>query len=156
MPTTFSHDDRLPYTVTSSVRFNETSVRLLRCTAKGHIASGAEMFDAPVIEVPLAALADVEIATTRIITPDRETTNAITATAGVTSVCIDDFMLIVSETAASLKADERDYEPLHARAVKDAPSSAFATAQRLYEMIHRQMPRVQAALANPEHPTQIA
>jgi hypothetical protein len=142
---TFTHDDRLPYVITSSIAFGTDRMRVLRCTSKGSIASGAEEYDAPILDVPLSQFADSAFDQVAIITPDPETADAITTAAGRDAISLDDFGARVRATAEAMKADERPAQSLRARAAVDATSSAYSTAQRVYDLLQRQMPRVQTA-----------
>ena len=144
---TFTHDDRLPYVVTSSIAFGAEKMRVLRCTAKGSIASGADEYDAPILDVPLTQFADSVFDEVLIITPDLETADTITTVTGRDAISLDDFGARVRATAEAMKADQRPAEPLCARAAVDASSSAYSTAQRVYELLQRQMPRVRAKFA---------
>lgn len=146
---TFTHDDRLPYVVTSSIAFGTEKMRVLRCTSKGSIASGAEEYDAPILDIELGQFADSAFDEVVIITPDPETAEAITTTTGRDAISLEDFGARVRETAEAMKAAERPAEPLRARAAVDAPSSAYSTAQRVYELLQRQMPRVRAEIRLP-------
>ena len=146
--TAFTPDERLPYIVTSSVEFGAEHIRVLRCTAKGHIASGAETFNAPVFDLPIDGFGDASITVTHIITPDENTAAALIAAGSASALSLDNFTTLVRETRMKLNASEREIDPLVPRTVNDAASSAYATGQRLYSLLHRQMPRVQAALAH--------
>ena len=143
----FKTDSRLPYTITSSVRFGVERIRILRCTAKGAIASGAEEYDAPVLNIVLTDFRDDAISASRIITPDDETTQAIFAEHSLRVTDIDEFEALTSELSKSMKAGQREIAELQIRAATDAASSAFSTAQRVFWLLSRQMPRVQLALA---------
>ena len=143
----FKTDSRLPYTITSSVRFGVERIRILRCTTKGGIASGADEYDAPVLNIAITDFRDDAISATRIITPDDETTQAIFAQHNLRVTDIDEFEALTNELSISMKAGEREIEALQIRAVTDAASSAFSTAQRVFWLLSRQMPRVQLALA---------
>ena len=140
-------DNRLPYVVTSSVNYRADTIRILRSTTKGSIASGAEEYDAPIIDINIREFADKSFDAVLIITPDQATTKAIITAVGRSSMSCADFEVLVHETARELKADEREIDPLGTREVVDAASSAYATAQRVYNVLCRQMPRVQAAVA---------
>ncbi len=83
----------------------------------------------------------------RIITPDQETAHAITTATGASAISIDDFKTLVRRTAVALKASERETRALAPRQVLDGPSSGYASAQELYSLLVRQMPRVQSAVS---------
>ena len=143
--TDFTYDDRLPYVVTSSIKYGTSAMRILRCTIEGKIATASETYDAPVIDIPVSAFADKCFESVCIITPDEETAAAIN-NAGGSAVEVAKFKSSVSEVATLLKATPRESSTLATREAIDASSSAYATAQEVYAEVFKQMPRVQSRL----------
>ena len=146
--TIFTPDPRLPYAVTSSIEFGTDQIRILRSTAKGSIASGAEEYAAPVLDITMPDFADRAFDEVLVITPDPETARAITDLTGRHAMSLHDFEMLVHKVATEQKADERGAEELGVRNTIDAATSAYATAQRVYSLLRRQMPRVQGQVAS--------
>jgi hypothetical protein len=146
--TIFTPDPRLPYAVTSSIEFGTDQFRILRSTAKGSIASGAEEYDAPVLDITMPDFAHGSFDEVLVIAPDPETARAITDLTGRHVMSFDDFEVLVRTVATEQKADERGADELGVRNPVDVATSAYATAQRVYSLLRRQMPRVQGQVAS--------
>jgi hypothetical protein len=144
---TFAPDPRLPYVVTSSVVVDAERLRVLRIEYDGQIASGAENYKAPVLDLVPSEFQDDAILQTLIVTPDEETVNLLRAHTECAAISLRDFKIFTAALATELDAAERDMPgPKMLRNSSDRAMSAFRCAQEVFFLLRCQMPRVQKAL----------